>query len=52
MSNDAGLFLIGLGVGVMFPALPAPLGSIAPHLLGLIVILIGVILMLKGSGGK
>ncbi len=46
MGNEAGLFLIGLGVGSYIPSLPAPLDVIQPFL-GLIVILIGVLLMVK-----
>ena len=46
MSNEAGLFLIGIGVGMYLPALPKPLNTIQPFL-GLIVIIIGVLLMLK-----
>ena len=46
MSNEAGLFLIGIGVGMYLPALPKPLNNIQPFL-GLIIIIIGVLLMLK-----
>jgi hypothetical protein len=45
-SNEAGLFLIGVGVGMYLPSLPKPLGAIQPFL-GLIIIIIGVLLMLK-----
>jgi hypothetical protein len=53
MSNEAGLFLIGVGVGMFVSTLPMPaqLSSIQPYF-GLIMILIGVILMLKtGKSG-
>jgi len=46
MTNEAGLFLIGLGVGMYVPTLPKPMDVIQPFL-GLIVILIGVLLMIK-----
>ncbi len=46
MNNEAGLFLIGLGVGMYIPVLPKPINVIQPFL-GLIVILIGVLLMIK-----
>lgn len=50
MVNEAGLFLIGLGVGsyvnMSLAALPKPINYILPFF-GLIVILIGVLLMVK-----
>jgi hypothetical protein len=46
MSNEVGLFLIGLGVGTYIPLLPSPLDVIQPYL-GLVVILIGVLIMVK-----
>lgn len=46
MNNEAGLFLIGLGVGMYIPMLPKPVDVIQPFL-GLIIILIGVLFMIK-----
>ena len=48
MGNEAGLFLIGIGVGMYLPTLPKPLLTIQPSL-GLIVIIIGVLLMLQSK---
>jgi len=46
MSHEAGLFLIGIGVGMYLPPMPSKLGQLEPFL-GLIVIIIGVLLMLR-----
>ncbi len=49
MGSEAGLFLIGIGVGLYVPSLPSPIDVIQPFL-GLIIILIGVILLIKKTG--
>lgn len=49
MGSEAGLFLIGIGVGLYVPAMPKPIDVIQPFL-GLIIILIGVMLLIKKSG--
>lgn len=46
MNAEAGLFLIGLGVGMYVPTLPKPINVIQPFM-GLIVILLGVLLLIK-----
>jgi len=48
MSNEAGLFLIGMGVGTYMPLLPPPLNLVQPFL-GLILVIIGVLLMIKNK---
>jgi hypothetical protein len=46
MNAEAGLFLIGLGIGMYVPTLPKPISVIQPFL-GMIVILLGVLLLIK-----
>jgi len=46
MNAEAGLFLIGLGVGTYIPTLPKPINVIQPFL-GLVIILVGVLLLIK-----
>lgn len=46
MNAEAGLFLIGLGIGMYIPTLPKSINVIQPFL-GLIVILLGVLLLIK-----
>ncbi len=48
MGNEAGLFLIGMGVGMYLPLLPEPISTVQPFL-GIIVIVIGLLLMIKNK---
>lgn len=41
-----GIFMIGMGLGVAFPALPTPLNLIQPYL-WVILIIIGMILIIR-----
>jgi hypothetical protein len=43
---QAGIFLIGMGLGVAFPALPAPL-NILDTWVWVILIIIGIILIIR-----
>lgn len=42
----AGMFLIGIGVGLYIPGLPAPVNIINPYL-GLVFVILGVIAFLR-----
>jgi len=46
VGNKAGLVIIGAGVGLALPSIPAPLNIIQPYL-WIILIIIGVILIIK-----
>lgn len=43
-----GLFIIGMGIGLALPRLPAPL-NVLDNWLWILFLIIGVILMIKGS---
>ena len=46
-NHNLGILLLGIGIGRYIPSLPEPLGFINPFI-GLIFILLGVILVMKG----
>jgi len=46
-TKTAAMFLIGIGVGQYLPGLPAPLNVVNQYL-GIIFIVIGVVLLIKG----
>lgn len=45
---QAGIFLIGMGIGVALPTLPAPL-NIINSWVWILLIIVGVILLIKGN---
>jgi len=46
--DEVGLFMIGIGVGLYIPNLPDPVTILQPFL-GLIFVIIGILLMLRGK---